>query len=396
VPTRVKQIALFLPLSPGYFSDVVAGVQEFASRDGVWSTEVCSTAKDAEATLKSWRPDGILLNAIDNQWSQLLASCDVPIVQVGGEPMQGVPRVMTDNTAIGTLAADHLVERCFTNLAFVGYKRFEWAMQRRDAFRQRALDLGKNYLEFCAEFEQLHTARVADTLAGWVTSLPKPCAVFACHDRVAMLIGHACTVAGVDVPKELAILGVDNSLLECGFTRPTLSSIMGSARRIGYEASALLSQLMSGTAVSMVPKRIAPAGVAVRPSTDVFASDDPDVRAALAYIDSHLGDPFSVAEMARDLMCTRRMLERKFADVLCCSPADQILRSRIARAKTLLIETTLPILVIAGECGFPSGSKFCAVFKRETDITPLSFRKYYGNPRTVSGTTRIAGRETPK
>src|SRR5207244_3107623 len=100
----------------------------------------------------------------------------------------------------------------------------------------------------------------------------------------AMLVGNACSLLNLKVPDEVAILGVDNNPLECGFTAPPLSSIMGSARRIGYQAAELLDRLMRGVTIKKRPALVAPAGVAARGSTDVLAADDADVVAALRYI----------------------------------------------------------------------------------------------------------------
>jgi len=243
----------------------------------------------------------------------------------------------------------------------------------------------------------IHASTVTGDLADWAARLPKPIGVFACHDRAAMLLGRACASAGIDVPEDMAILGVDNNPVECNLTNPPLSSVMGSARRIGYQGSILLDALMRGGAVedaalqSDSPQiasphpnsalRVAPAGVAVRGSTDIYATDDPDLLAALRFIKEHAGEPIEVRDVAKAAIVTRRMLERKFAHILGRSPRQQILLAHIERAKELLINTDLSMLDVALRSGFPSSSKFSTVFRRETSHAPMAFRRLYGQAR---------------
>ncbi len=379
---KIQQIALFLDPSPGYMADVVMGVQEFARTGRAWSVEVCHSLPIATASTASWKPDGVLVNCSDGEWGPLLRSLDVPTVQVGGQLTPGFPRVLTDNGAIGAMAARHFLERGFRRFAFFGYGFLGWSNERGQAFTDALAKDGHTCEWFRAEPGQIHTHHVTGLIADWVKSLPKPVALFACHDRAAMLLGHACAYLGCDVPGDVALLGVDNNPLECGFTTPPLSSVMGSARRIGYQAAALLDQMLRDGTRSVpadFTQLVAPAGVAVRQSTDAFGSDDPDLVAALHFIRDHAHEPIDVSDVATAAIVTRRMLERKFRAALNRSPRQHILWAHIEQAKKLLINTGQSMLEVSDGSGFPSRSKFSAVFKRETGLTPVAFRKLYGS-----------------
>jgi AraC-like DNA-binding protein len=50
---------------------------------------------------------------------------------------------------------------------------------------------------------------------------------------------------------------------------------------------------------------------------------------------------------------------------------------KIEKAKTLLIETKIPIVQLSFDLGFKSHSNFCSIFKKATGKTPENFRKWY-------------------
>jgi len=375
---RVYEIALFIPPTPGYLSDVVSGVQECARALGNWAVETCYSLPLAEAHMSFWKPDGILLNATDGDWAPLIRRLGIPTVQIGGNAIPGIPQVRTDNAAIGELAAKYLLERGFSRFACMGYAYVEWSQNRRNAFERMLKSRGFESLVFEGQRGWIHANQVTGRIADWVRTLPKPIAVFACHDRAAMLLGHACAHLGIRVPEDVAILGVDNNLFECGFTHQPISSVMGSARRIGYHAAAMLDQLMHGRPVESKLLLVQPAGVETRASTDIFAVADPDVAASLRYIEKHADAPIMVKDVAKAVFATRRMLERKFKDLLHSSPRERILLAHLQRAKRLLIHTQLSMLDVGLRSGFLSGSQFSTVFKREIGIGPTEFRRLYG------------------
>ncbi len=48
------------------------------------------------------------------------------------------------------------------------------------------------------------------------------------------------------MPEEVAVVSADDEVLACELAYPPLSSVIPDCRRIGYEAAALLDQLMKG------------------------------------------------------------------------------------------------------------------------------------------------------
>jgi LacI family transcriptional regulator len=384
-------IGLFFPPTVGYFGDVVMGVQEFVKGGAKWVLEVYPSFEIAVASTTSWAPDGILVSNTDGDWLGLINRLNVPTVQIGGPVMAGVPRVTTDNLAIGRIAATHFLESGFRHFAFAGYRGTDWSDERLLGYRQQLRQSGYDAASFEADHGELVARAVTGPITRWLAELPKPVALFAAHDRAAMLCANACTFLQTRVPEDIAILGVDNSLLECGFATPELSSIMGSARRVGYEGAELLHRLMGGTVAAPTREiKVKPGGIAVRQSTDVLAIDDHDLVAAIRFIRRRSSAPIEVGDVAEAVMISRRLLERKFATLLGRTPRNEILRTRLANAKTLLVSTDLQAIDVALQSGFPSASKFSAVFRRETGISPIEFRRLYGtHVRSAAKPTRL-------
>ena len=72
---------------------------------------------------------------------------------------------------------------------------------------------------------------------------------------------------------------------------------------------------------------------------------------------------------------SRRVLERRFLQVLERTVASEIRRVHFERARKLLVETDLPIPEVADAAGFGTPEYFAYIFKQESKQTPLRYRK---------------------
>jgi LacI family transcriptional regulator len=119
---------------------------------------------------------------------------------------------------------------------------------------------------------------------------------------------------------------------------------------------------------------IAPLGVAARQSTDVLAVDDRNIARALQFIREHACAGINVADVLKAVPLSRRVLEQRFQRMLGHTPREEILHVRLNRVKQLLVETDLPLYLIAERTGFEHVEYLSVVFKRETGATPSAFR----------------------
>ena len=80
--------------------------------------------------------------------------------------------------------------------------------------------------------------------------LPKPVGILACYDIRGQQVLEACRRLGVQVPDEVAVIGIHNDEMLCDLCDPPLSSVIPNARRAGYEAAAMLARMMKGEKLS--------------------------------------------------------------------------------------------------------------------------------------------------
>jgi LacI family transcriptional regulator len=201
--------------------------------------------------------------------------------------------------------------------------------------------------------------------------------VFACYDIRGREVLDACRLAEVDVPHQVAVIGVDDDELLCELSDPPLSSVVPDTRRAGWVAAELLAGWMAGRRPRRTAHRIPPLGVTTRRSTDMLAVEDPELAAALRFISEHACQGITVNDVLGQVPLSRRVLESRFQRVLGRSPHHEILRVQLERAKQLLVQRHLTLGAVAHGAGFRNGEYLGTVFKRELGLTPGQYRKLH-------------------
>ena len=146
----------------------------------------------------------------------------------------------------------------------------------------------------------------------WLRSLPVPIGLLACDDERGRQVLEACRAAGLRVPEDVAVIGVDNDELLCDLSDPALSSVVLDTLRAGFEAAKLLDGLMSGRVNGTHRIQVQPLYVLARRSTDTTAVDDPHVAAAVRFIHDFSNRPINVADIVAHVGISRRSLELAF------------------------------------------------------------------------------------
>jgi LacI family transcriptional regulator len=199
-----------------------------------------------------------------------------------------------------------------------------------------------------------------------------------CHDDRGHQTLDACRRAGLRVPDDVAVIGVDNDTHLCNLCTPPLTSIDVNPSRIGYEAAALLVRLMNGAPRPSAPVFLGPPrGVVPRQSTDVLSMEDQDVAAALRFIRERATDGIRVSDVIANARRSPSTLERRIKGVLGRTIKAEITRTRLHRAKVLLQETDLSVGSIAVRTGFSEPKYFCEVFRQAEQMTATAFRRQY-------------------
>jgi LacI family transcriptional regulator len=289
-----------------------------------------------------------------------------------------LPLVHVDDQLIAHLAAEHLLERGFHHFGFFGIQKENWAERRRDCFQQFLAAAGAQ----CAVYEISRQVMAAapweeqmDALAVWLGGLAKPVGVMVCSDQVGPHVLEACRRAGIPVPDDVAVLGVDNDETLCEICTPPLSSINAGHQRVGFEAAAMLDRLMRRKVQLGHPIFVKPQGVVSRRSTDVLAMSDRHVAGALKIIREQACSGLTAAQVFARVPVSRSVLQRRFRRETGRSIQDEIVHAKVKRARQLLAETDLPLVEIAELSGFKHQEYLGVVFKAKTGKSPARYRR---------------------
>lgn len=374
------KVALLVETSNTYAREVLHGIRNYQREREGWSIYLAEHGRGEilPGWLQSWQGDGIIARVENEKICRAILHTKLPAVDVSfGLEHSPFPRVVTDSLATTRLAAEHLLERGFTNFGYCGESRYHWSRLRSDLFAGQIRSAGHK----CAIFEShgKHGRGDAwelelDAIAEWLQKLSKPVGIMACYDIRGQQVLEACRRLNIAVPDEVAVIGVHNDELLCELCDPPLSSVIPNARRAGYEAAALLDRMMRGEKIPSQRLLLAPVGVATRQSTDVVAVSDPQISRAVRFIREHACEGITVEEVLKAVPMSRTSLERRFKQLLSRTLHDEILRVKIDRAKSMLATTDLTMALISERAGFEHVEYFSVAFKRIVGDTPGRFR----------------------
>ncbi len=330
---------------------------------------------------EGWRGDGIItvLDSRDDVVDFVQRS-KVPVVDLSViRPDIEVPRVSGDHRAIGQTAGELFTERGFQHFAWFTTRDDPAARLREQGFRQtverQAVTLESWIFPARARARADEWSVRSQWLIKRLKAIPKPAAVFAFHDGEAANVLDACLLGGIDVPEEVAILGVDNNPIVCESVRVHLSSVNHDLEGLGHAGAEVLEGLMNGGKPPQSPILIPPRGITERRSTDALAVKELPVRVALQFMRRHYPRLIGPDDAAREAGVPRAHLELEFRKLFHHSMRSELARIRLQRAKELLLTSELPVADVAARTGFNTAQYFNNVFRRETGLTPLNYRR---------------------
>jgi LacI family transcriptional regulator len=368
---HTRRIDVLVPMDLTIGRSVLMGASAWARQNPAYRVLAVGTAPGAQPPVGSI---GAVVMAGDAEVEVRLARWQIPLVNTSSRLTPAhwrVPRVINHDRAIGRLAAEHLLERGFRNFLFLGYPDHYYAQLRLGGFRDRLGEAGLTCDQASPPGSVEGVRRVIEVLK----ARSGPLAAFATNDHAAKQTVLACVEAGLDVPGDVAVLGVDNDQIECEQAMCPLSSIQIAAEKIGYLAAQRVADIAAGTSQSSEPVLVDPIGVVVRQSTDVVAVGDPLVARAIRFIRNHASEPIGVENVLEEIPLSRRMLERRFRAAVGRTVVDEIRRHRISRAKELITSSDLSLSEIARVAGFGEPYYFSRVFRQQTGETPRAFRR---------------------
>ena len=345
----MKQIAIIVENFRPWAREVVNGIAAFAQERRDWILRPFSTQTASAAKLRGF--DGIIARILDDAMAKRLAK---------------------------------------TNFAYCGMPGIAFSDKRQDAFADpethvfvpsRKPYVGKG------DFYTEHIDRLPDSAAmkKWLLGLPKPIGVFCCNDLRAVQLERIAVECGLRVPKDIAVLGVDNDTMLCSFAEVPLSSILPNSFKVGYDAARILSTIMSRQ-ITKKPHRVhsvPPGKLVERMSTEFMPVDPPWLGKVLMHIEANMRRPIGAREIFDLAERSGTYVEQIFKRKLGQSVQAYITSVKMREAKQLLGDNHLRISEVGYQCGFSSPQYFCRTFTAHFGMSPKAYR--LAKPQLRSG-----------
>ncbi|AIW13845.1 LacI family DNA-binding transcriptional regulator [Vibrio tubiashii] len=194
------------------------------------------------------RVEGIVLYAthIDNELVKAISQSKAPVVLVGQDgSLFNIPSVVHDDLRVGFEAGNRLLAAGCKQIGFIGVPDSDVAVDklRSDGLTQ-ALAMNDQQLLFHCHGEFSIESGYAN-MKQIVASYPSVDGVFCATDRIAVGAIKALQEAGIEVGKQIKVLGVGND--ELGYINsPSLSTFNYAFDKAGENGAKMLLELIDG------------------------------------------------------------------------------------------------------------------------------------------------------
>jgi len=378
VMKREKSVLISLWSAGSCGRKQLAGILRYINAGHPWNIRIILDPKDfsTETIAEAERngTDGYIAFATPEA-AAALAALDTPTVLISypTKEIRGRKRNMTifvnDNERIGRDGADYFLSLgTFATYAFVpDLAGRGWSREREGAFRRRLAEKG-----FAV---QVYDGKTAE-LDAWLKSLPKPVAVMTPFDVRSRDVANACKNAGLAVPKDVSILGVDDDELICEAAHPSLTSIPIDQEYVGFKVAEALNRLMSARRTQPVETSVMPSGKVVeRASTRPVSPSVHLVAKIQAMINERFREGLTVDDIASRLGVSRRLADLRFSESTGGTIRAALEKRRLDEIKRRLETSDLPIAKITRLCGIRNDLWIKYVFKKQTGQTMTEWRK---------------------
>ena len=282
-------------------------------------------------------------------------------------PGRNVCSVHTDNKAIAKEAARILSgNRRFASYAYYPANEDpEWSEVR-----------GSHFLDIAARMVGRNAVRLSHTkLIETLCALPRPIGLFAANDTYAVELIGACRKAGISIPSDASVVGVDNEEFLCENATPSLTSIYPDFENEGYTAIAMVANMLAG---AKVPPRVVCGlkGSVIRKSAMSERYAESIVNRAMSLINAKATSGLTVSDVCASLRMSRRLLDMRFSEIKGISPRDAIINRRLDALRKLLKTSDDSIAAICRKCGFGSDNHPKKLFRQRFGMTMRDYRAH--------------------
>ena len=336
---------------------------------------------DLNEIVDLWHPDGVIVECAGREPQLPLKSLgNIPVVLLDCNPDLVDGRLScayVDATAIVRAATSELLSLGLSDYVYAPYlTKTDWSVRRESEFRRLVTENGCRFHRLEGPSCGGDMILLLQSLTDGIRALPKPCGIFAANDEMAHYVMMACDNAGVSVPNDVAVVGVDNDLRFCENVAVTLSSVSGDPAAVGLAAVELLEDKMTNRRKKRVVSRSCSDIKFVRRMSSLrFRNADAKTLKAIEFVRLNACFGTTPEAVAREMGCSRRFADRRFVDLLGHTVQEEIHAVRLCKVKDLLAVPGMELASIPDQCGYGSMSDLCRDFKKRTGMTLTSWRK---------------------
>jgi DNA-binding LacI/PurR family transcriptional regulator len=275
---RTNTIGVIIPETVNrFFAKAVGGIQQVANQAG-FNVMICQSSESLALernnihTFLGNKVDGLLISVSrqtdSHEHLQHAIDKEVPIVFFDRIVEElNASQVYSDNYEICYQGTEHLISQGCKRIAFIAGPQNLYTSRNRLNGYLAALKKHNIKVQESLIIYTTYTVNDVESYTRQLLNLrQKPDAIFAINDMAALEIMHIIKNRGLNIPKDIAVLGFNNENI-CGFVEPSLSSIDHPAFEMGVAAAEILLKQIT-TKETIQEKRIIKSRLVIRESTN--------------------------------------------------------------------------------------------------------------------------------
>lgn len=366
-------------------SKLLKGIVQYSRRKEQWS--ICRMPPAYKKMIgipgvvrwaQSWGADAVIGQFEETDDVGLFAvNGIVAVAQDFKQRFANIPNITADYVGTGRMGARFFLNRGFRHFAFFGFRNVCWSDERCDGFWQEveAAGYGNSFYTYNLQDIDNLWFYEQDKLTDWLRAIPKPIAIMACDDNQGNNLVEACHAAGIKIPSEVSILGVDNDELLCSLGSTPLSSIQVNIEEGGYQTAALIEQRVLHPETPLQDVVLKPVKIIGRMSTAAFATQDDQIQKAIQFIHRNIAKKISVEDVTDEVALSRRLLERRFKKVTDQTIYQYITDVKLKQFAQMLLDTDDQLIDIALSLGESDTKSISRRFKQLYGCSPIQWRE---------------------
>lgn len=361
-----------------YRPDIISGALAFCSgRDDLaldvrWALRADWVTPDI---LDKW--DGVISHIYDaKEVRSKLEELDKPRVELNiASPHKN--RILTDYHACASLMVEELVSAGCTILFAVEVDNNALHADFIEGIKKAVVQCPEVRLEMMNYEPGIKSIQNSLSVAQKIHKLCKDGKVgyMSPHTGFVHAVQENLINLGVRIPEQAAMISFAKDAQKPEELAPVaISTIELDHWTKGYQAAKQLNHIFRGRKNGSSEEKIQPIGVQRRASTGATSEKDPYVERLLELIQQSAHTPVSVGDLVKRCGLSRRPLEQRFMKETGMSILEVLNDTRVKIAQKMLRETGATLEEIAEASGFTSAPYFSRAFKRETGLTPGTYR----------------------